>query len=78
MDFLIHHFEKTIELFTQHDFMRESLHAGLIKLLKYWNKTERAPAYIAAIVFNTRRKWKYFRRWSPDWQPNMESTMKQF
>ena len=35
MDFLADHFERAIEEFAYHDFMRESLHAGLIKLLKY-------------------------------------------
>ena len=78
MDFLCAQFEYAIEEFAHHDFMRESLHAGLTKLLKYWNKTERAPAYIAAIVLNPRKKWKYFKRWNPHWQPNMEVTMKRF
>ena len=78
MDFLCAYFEHAIEEFAHHDFMRESLHVGLIKLLKYWNKTERAPAYIVAIVLNPRKKWKYFKRWNPEWQSNMEATMKKF
>ena len=78
MDFLCAHFENAIEEYAHHDFMRESLHAGLIKLLKYWNKTERAPAYIAAIVLNPRKKWKYFKRWNSEWQLDMEAIMKKF
>ena len=78
MDFLVSHFEKAIVEFEQHDFMRESLHAGLTKMLSYWNKTERAPVYIAAIVLDPKRKWNYFKRWNPEWQPNMEATLQSF
>ena len=35
MDFLAKHFEKALDEFVHHDFIRESLHAGYIKLLKY-------------------------------------------
>ena len=35
MNFLAKHFEKAVDKFVHHDFMRESLHAGYIKLLKY-------------------------------------------
>ena len=35
MNFLVEHFEKIINQFVYHDFIRESLQAGLIKLLKY-------------------------------------------
>ena len=52
MDFLANTFEESIEEFADHVFMRESLQTGLTKLLKYWNKTERSPAYIAAIVLD--------------------------
>lgn len=78
MDFLANHFERAVEEYAQHDFMRESLHAGFTKLLKYWNKTERSPAYIAAIVLDPTKKWSYFKRWNPDWQPDMEAIMKMF
>lgn len=36
--------------------MLASLDAGYSKFIKYFNKTERYPAYIAAIVFNLRIK----------------------
>ena len=78
MDFLANKFEKAIEQFADHNYMRESLHTGYTKLLKYWNKTERSPAYIAAIVLDPTKKWKYFKRWNPDWQPDIEATFKRF
>ena len=78
MDFLVSHFEQAIDQFEDNEFMRESLHAGLTKMLKYWNKTERVPVYIAAIVLDPKRKWNYFKRWDPEWQPNMEATLQRF
>ena len=78
MDFLAKRFETAIQQFADHTYMRESLHAGYTKLLKYWNKTERSPAYIAAIVLDPTKKWKYFKRWDPDWQPDMEATLRKF
>ena len=58
--------------------MWESLQTGFTKLLKYWNKTDRSPAYIAAIVLDPTVKWQYFDTWDPQWRPDMKSTMKQF
>lgn len=78
MDFLIERFERAALDFATHDVMRESIQAGYTKMLKYWNKTERSPAYIAAIVLNPTMKYKYFDRWDPDWQPNMKLAMKNF
>ena len=45
--------------------------------MKYWNKTERAPAYIAAIVLDPTEKWSYFEHWDDDWRPDMKSAMTQ-
>lgn len=56
MDFLATIFEKARKEFADHEFMRESFEAGLSKLLKYWNKTERSPAHIAAIVLDPTSK----------------------
>ena len=78
MEILAQNFEKAVEEFTGNDFMRESLHAGYTKLLRYWNKTERSPAYVAATVLDSTRESKYFKRWYPDLQPDMEATTKEF
>lgn len=56
MDFLATIFEEARKEFADHEFMRESFEAGLSKLLKYWNKTERSPAHIAAIVLDPTSK----------------------
>ena len=78
MDFLAAAFEDAIDEFADHKFMRESLQTGYTKLLKYWNKTERSPAYIAAVVLDPTTKWEYFDSWDPDWRPNMKAAMKEF
>ena len=39
MDFLVATFEAVVDEFTDHDFMRVSLHTGFTKLLKYSNRT---------------------------------------
>ena len=71
-------FEDAIVEHTDHLFMHESLQAGFTKLLKYWNKLERSPAYIAAIVLDPTIKWGHFDSWDPEWQPNMKAIMKDF
>lgn len=78
MDFLADVFEDAIEEFKDHVFMVESLQTGYTKLLKYWNKTERSPAYIAAIVLDPTVKWEHFNTWDPEWQSNMKAAMKDF
>ena len=50
MDFLAATFEAAVDELTDQDFMRESLHTGFTKLLKYWNRTQRSRAYIAAVL----------------------------
>ena len=78
MDFLAKVFDDAVQEFRTHEFMRESLQSGYTKLLKYWNKTKRSPAYIAAIVLDHTVKWEYFHDWDPKWQPNMKAKLEQF
>lgn len=78
MDFLADIFEDAIVEFADHAFMLESLQTGLTKLLKYWNKNSRSPAYIAAVVLDPTVKWEHFDTWDAEWRPNIKSTMKQF
>ena len=68
MDFLIEHYEETIAHFTnQNEFLCSALDAGYQKLLDYYNKKDRAPAYIAAVVLNPEYKWRFFeQQWQAD------------
>ena len=45
--------------------MLASLDAGYSKVIEYFNKAERHPTYIAAVVLNPCLKWTVFRAWSP-------------
>ena len=78
MDFLVSIFEDAIEEFKDHAFLSQSLQTGLTKLLKYWNRTQRSPAYIAAIVLDPTTKWTFFEGWNAEWYPNMKADMKAF
>ena len=76
LDFLVEQFDQAIEQFNHHDILRESLQAGLTKLLEYWNKTQLSPVYIAAIVLDPRNKLEYFRSWEPEWVPEMRQRLR--
>lgn len=78
MDFLADRFEGAIDRYSYTKFMRESVQSGFTKLLKYWNKTDRSPAYIAAIVLDPTVKWTYFESWDATWQPNMKAKLREF
>ncbi len=80
LDFLVARFEKAIEVYeaSNDQFIMSSLQAGWSKILKYWNRTERSPVYIAAIVLDPTLKWSYFDDWDPEWQPQMRQKMTLF
>ncbi len=52
--------------------------AGWKKLTEYYRKADRVPAYIAAIVLDTTKKWSYFRDWEPEWRTNAKQSLKTF
>ena len=52
MDFLVEAFEQGLAEYKSDTYMHAAIQTGYTKLLKYWNKTERAPAYIAAIILD--------------------------
>lgn len=75
MEFLICQFEKALDDFSGDDFMIGCLDAGYHKLLKYFNKHERSPAYVAAVVLNLRLKWTIFKKWEEDDRKNAEHAL---
>ena len=42
------------------------------------DRTERSPAYIAAIVLHPTINWQHFDTWDPQWRPDIRFVMKQF
>ena len=65
MDFLIHHFETVTAHYQERNnaYMVKSLDAGYSRLMHYYNKKDRTPAYIAAVVLNPEYKWEVFDQW---------------
>ena len=53
-------FIDAIEQYSDHGFIYRYLQAGFSKLLKYWNLTDRAPVYVAAVVLDPTSKYNYF------------------
>ena len=78
LDFMVNRFEQAIKVYANDEFMAASLHAGWTKSLLYWNRSDRSPVYIAAIVLDPTLKWSYFDDWQADWQPNLKGSMRRF
>ena len=78
LDFMVSRIEEAADTYENDEFMRRSLHAAYTKILLYWNKQERSPVYIAAIVLDPTLKWSYFDEWEPEWRPNMKRQMREF
>lgn len=78
MDFLLEKYEDAAETFQDDLFMVVSIEAGAAKLREYFNKTDRATAYVAAIVLNPLRKWAFFEDWDPAWKRDARFRLKQF
>ena len=75
LDFLAERFDDAIIRFEDNPFMSSCLQAGYTKLLNYWNKTDRAPVYVAAIVLDPTLKYSYFDSWKPTWQSDIKEKM---
>lgn len=60
-------------------FLQECALASWKKLRKYYNATDRAPAFISAIVMCPQYKWKYFKDcgWLPAWISTAEKKVQQ-
>ena len=56
--------------------MSTCIDAGWKKLTEYYRKADRAPAYIAAIVLDSTKKWAYFRDWEPEWRTSAKQSLK--
>ena len=77
LEFMAVQFDLALEKYDDDLYMKSSLHAGYTKLLTYWNKTERAPVYVAAIVLDPTLKYNYLdMNWNPEWQPQIKEKVR--
>ena len=65
MEYLLSHYKAALDTFVDNKFMLSALDARYDKLIKYFNKNERDPGHIAAMVLQPNRKWAMFGRWEP-------------
>lgn len=76
LDFLLEKYEEGGAQYADDEYMKLSIDSGWLKLQEYWNRTDRAPVYIAAMVLDPTEKWAYFeRRWKPEWVTEAKLTM---
>ena len=75
MDFLCNQFEEAAALQRGDPFLTACIDAGYSKLLKYFNKKSRTPAYIAVVVFNPSLKWTFFDHWEVDDEEEAKHTL---
>ena len=66
MEYLLSHYKAALDTFVDNKFMLSALDTRYDKSIKYFNKNERNPAHIAAMVLQPNRKWAMFGRWEPE------------
>ena len=77
LDFMADLFINAIDKHRHYAFIYGCLQAGYSKLLIYWNLTNRAPVYVAAVVLDLTSKYNYFKQyWKSDWQPGLKKAIK--
>ena len=59
MDFILSHYEKAKITYANYDVLKNMVNLGWQKIEKYYSKTNKSPAYVAAIILNPTRKVKY-------------------
>ena len=59
MDFILSHYEKAKITYANYNVLKNMVNLGWQKIEKYYSKTNKSPAYVAAIILNPTRKVKY-------------------
>lgn len=78
LEFLCQHFEQGYLTLGQDNIMLGSLDAGHTKLLKYYDKADSSPVYIAAVILNPRFKWTLFDRWEETTKKRAKDVLMRF
>jgi hypothetical protein len=61
IDFILKQFEQAKEAYKYDKTMALIFNSGWAKMEKYYNITDKSPAYITAIILNPNAKWKYIK-----------------
>jgi len=62
MDFILGKFEEGKTQFKDNPTLSKMFNSGWSKLDKYYQKTNKTPVYVAALVLNPRYKWAYINK----------------
>ena len=57
IDFILAHFEKAKETYTNNEKIKTIVNTRQQKMNKYYNKTDQSPAYVTTLLLNPSRKW---------------------
>ncbi len=76
MEFIMEAYEQAISRFADDPFLLPMLNSGWHKLKKYYDLSDAAPVYVAAIILDPTLKWKYIDdHWHPTWVENARESM---
>ena len=76
MEFIMEAYEQATVKFAADPFLLPMLNSGWNKLKKYYDLSDAAPVYVAAIILDPTLKWKYIDdHWDPDWLENARESM---
>ena len=79
MDYILGEFEKAKQWHKDDPIFAPMFNSGWAKMAKYYGKTDKTPAYIAALVLHPSRKWRWVEKhWEADWVTNGKSVLKDF
>ena len=59
MDYILDRFKAMKEQYKDNPIMTSMVNSGWSKMEKYYNLTDKSPAYIIALVLNPSMKWTY-------------------
>jgi len=60
IDFLLNTYSEALKDHGDNRVLSSMIRMGWKKMDKYFSATDRAPVYLAVVVFNPKLKWRYF------------------
>lgn len=66
IDFLLEMFEKGVGKYQHDEYMSTCIDAEWKKMTESYQRADRAPTYITAIVLDPTKKGSYFQDWEPE------------
>jgi hAT family C-terminal dimerisation region/BED zinc finger len=78
-DYILQIFEKHKNDYKDDPTFASMFNSGWKKMNKYYELSDKSPAYVAAIILHPSRKWRWIEKhWKPEWIPSAKQKMKTF